>query len=388
MKRLFAAALMILLIAGCSQEKQPVSITVKNTSEHDLSPATITVAVDQLGQEFATVDNALVKVFDKEQTYYVPQMLDAEGDGTNDQLLFQDVLKSGEEKTYSVTLADAPGDGKAESVVYATYTVPRTDLAWENDKVAYRMYGPELDDPVLNGIDVLTKKVSYLVIDKWYHLDSLQGPEKVSYHEDHGEGADFFQVGSSLGAGSTGIWADGELYRPGKFSTYKIIASGPVRAVFELYYEPFNVNGMTVKETRRVTLDAGSNLNRMEVTYETEGAEEITVAAGLVTRETAEATENEDQAWLSLWGESTPGDPANGYTGTAVIFPEDAFTGFASMEDHFLITADATTNEPFVYCAGAGWTGADDFSSKEDWEAYLSAQAAKMNVSPEVTVVK
>jgi hypothetical protein len=49
-------------------------------------------------------------------------------------------------------------------------------------------------------MDFWAKKTESLIIDKWYK-DDLAGV--ASYHEDHGEGLDFYKVGRTLGLGMT-----------------------------------------------------------------------------------------------------------------------------------------------------------------------------------------
>ena len=61
------------------------------------------------------------------------------------------------------------------------------DFTWENDKVAFRVYGPNSSGagPV-SGVDPWFKKVDYAIVDKWY-AEHFEGQ---SYHEDNGEGHD------------------------------------------------------------------------------------------------------------------------------------------------------------------------------------------------------
>ena len=63
----------------------------------------------------------------------------------------------------------------------------KDDFTWENNLVAYRVYGPALEETgeISGGLDIWVKKTENLVIDKWYK-DDLAGI--ASYHEDHGEG--------------------------------------------------------------------------------------------------------------------------------------------------------------------------------------------------------
>ena len=82
------------------------------------------------------------------------------------------------------------------------------DIAWENDRIAHRMYGPALNSPAAggerlrgSGIDVWAKRVKYPIIDRWY----AKGHDQ--FHKDEeGEGLDLYSIGGSRGAGGTGIW--------------------------------------------------------------------------------------------------------------------------------------------------------------------------------------
>ena len=95
----------------------------------------------------------------------------------------------------------------------------------------------------------------------------MQGHDE--YHHDNGEGADFFDVGESLGAGGTGVWRGDKLYRALNFKGWRVIAPGPVRAIFELQYQPWDAAGLKVSETKRISLDAGHNLNHVVSIFKT-----------------------------------------------------------------------------------------------------------------------
>ena len=121
------------------------------------------------------------------------------------------------------------------------------DFAWENDRVAFRTYGPEAQRLILNnkkggiissGIDCWLKRVEYPIIEKWY----AQHFEKISsYHEDIGEGLDNYHVGKSRGAGGFSILIDKEYYNSRNFIKSRIISNGPLRTIFELEYEDWNI---------------------------------------------------------------------------------------------------------------------------------------------------
>src|SRR5437868_2916080 len=50
------------------------------------------------------------------------------------------------------------------------------DVAWENDRIAFRVYGPALEtqQKTGSGIDVWVKSTRKLVIDRWYKADDYR----------------------------------------------------------------------------------------------------------------------------------------------------------------------------------------------------------------------
>jgi hypothetical protein len=61
-----------------------------------------------------------------------------------------------------------------------------------------------------------------------------------------------------------------------------VLTNGPIRVMFELVYEPFEVNGAQVAQVLRVSLDGGSQLNHFQTFYRRQsGSEPLAVAVGL-----------------------------------------------------------------------------------------------------------
>ena len=129
---------------------------------------------------------------------------------------------------------------------------------------------------VTSGLDIWCKRVDYLVVDRWYN----KGHDH--YHHDEGEGMDMYNVGTSRGAGGTGIWDGRQLYVGRNYQNWKVIANGPIRAIFELSYETWTAGALTVSEVKRFTVDAGHNLDQIESIFTAEvGPKTFTVAIGL-----------------------------------------------------------------------------------------------------------
>jgi pectinesterase len=305
------------------------------------------------------------------------QVVDDDGDGRPDELIFQSSFAPGEVKTFAV---ERGAPMRAAPHVYATHTVPRDDIAWESDRIAFRTYGRGLwkvDSLDSSGIDVWVKSVRALIVDRWY----AKGHD--AYHRDTGEGADFFDVGESLGAGGTAVWYDDSLYRAHNFTGWRIIANGPIRAIFELRFEPWSAGPARVTETKRIAIDAGQNLNRVVSTFAVQGAAEVPVAIGLVKRAGMIGSESEARpwAWLAGWGPVDPKNGGHGDLGTAVLLPRDRIHAWKETSSHYLAIVPVQGSESVAYYIGAGWTGSRDFRDVEDWWRYLD-QAAQRIASP------
>jgi hypothetical protein len=285
--------------------------------------------------------------------------------------------------------------------VMARYVPERyDDFAWENDRMAHRAYGPGLELPsatkdqmTSSGLDFWSKRVDYLVVDGWYH----KGHDGL--HTDTGEGLDMYDVGTYRGLGGTGVWDGQELHVSRNFHAWKIYANGPIHADFELDYEPWDAgnvwesgNGMMVSEAKRVTVEAGRNLDGFASTFSfraPRGSDGLlTVAIGLTKHhKKAKVVVARDEATrrISLWEEFS--DPVDGSLGTAVLLdPSATFAGFAETPNDVLILTKVKAGEPLRYFAGGGWDRAGQFKSAAEWEAYLNDFAGRLRSPLHVAV--
>ncbi|MBI2842253.1 MAG: DUF4861 domain-containing protein [Armatimonadetes bacterium] len=315
----------------------------------------------------------------------VSQTLDFNGDGATDELLFQWSFKPREARRFAVRALDDPRAEKFDPLVYCKFAVEGfDDMAWENDRVAFRMYGPAKEGTgVASGIDVWAKRVRYLILDKWYEIGD------PGYHEDHGEGLDLFKVGFSRGCGGTAVWRNGKMYHSRVFRDYKIIANGPIRAIFQLSYAPWDAGGVRVSEAKRITIDAGQNLSRIETIYEAEPQiKEIDCAIGLVKRPLVSKRTDAGGVWMSLWGPAEADKKELEDLGTGVVIQKPAFRRFVETGDHILAICRARPGIPLVHYAGFGWTKSGDFSNAKDWNRYLSGFAQRLNAPIKVSLSK
>ena len=383
MKKDVAAIIVILAFGTALCHAQAIKVRVTNRAAFARERETVSLLWSGLNEKLPALDRNSVIVLDRRRRDTLVVQT------TERELLFQADFKGKEAKTFFVTNGP-PDRPQVRSLVDGRFVLPREDYAWENDRVAFRVYGPAMAKDVNNGIDVWTKRVRHLVVEKWYRESEGSPPGKDTYHSDRGEGADFFGVGRSLGAGGSGIWRSGRVFQPGVFSSYRTITNGPLRVSFELSFDSLDVQRTVYREVRRITLDAGQNLNKIEVTYvgpvENEAME---FACGLVKRKNTRIFRNEQKCWISLWGPTTD-DTVNGSLGTALVLSPSAYKAMAEDDDQYLMVGETRSGQTTTYYAGAGWTRSGDFASVEDWNRYVErfAQRIRSPLSIRIAVKK
>jgi len=247
----------------------------------------------------------------------------------------------------------------------------KDDFAWENDKIAFRAYGPALREGAEDsGIDCWLKRVEYPIINKWYR----EAQEGKSYHVDHGEGSDPYHVGSSRGCGGLGLWMDGKLVTSDTFTDWEIIQCEPEKSVFVLHYE-YKVGGDIYNEQKQISIELGERLFDVIATFTKNGqpAAGLPIAVGLTTHEgKAEASSNVSEGWMACW-EVIEG----GGLGTGVVMDPAAITEYKLIDSqgkdqgHALLITKTDAAGQVKYRAGYGWEKAGDITTVAEWKEYL-----------------
>jgi hypothetical protein len=387
-----------LLVAGsllapfCASAAGRLSVTVA----HDLDAArpseTIAIPWPDVNRALpgALIQHLVVKdaaghALPYQVTNVAPLAQDPQGVGAAyGELLFQHSFAAGEQSaTFTVEKTEALQPVFAPKA-FARYVPERLDdFAWENDRIGHRTYGPALAAPdtensgkevlVTSGLDIWFKRVDYPIVDRWYNKGHTH------YHTDEGEGMDMYNVGQSRGAGGTGVWSGGALHTGRNYASWKVLANGPIRAVFELGYDAWDAAGVKVSEVKRFTVDAGHQFDRIDSTFAFAGPPSLTVAVGL-NRTPADKNQDakvatvQDAAGASLlqWVRQA----TKGNFGTAVIVP--GATGFAEDKLNSLVLATVEPGKPLRYWVGAAWDRAGHIASQEAWKAYVKAEAERV----------
>jgi len=248
------------------------------------------------------------------------------------------------------------------SKTYARYVPERKDdFAWENDVVAFRMYGKALEGTSedAQGIDYWAKRTENLIINKWY--------KSQDYHKDYGEGQDYYHVGQSLGAGDIALYHNNTIQFTKHYRTHQVLDNGPLRTTFKLGFESQTIEGQEIDFTKTIRIDAGQNFNKITINFNNKHASKTPVTVGLVKRDEdkSEVEFNKDDKTLVYW---EPEIKDFGRTGTALILTNQKATFINSDLKQFLLKTEIATNKPFVYYNGAAWNKAGKITSFDQWE--------------------
>lgn len=236
----------------------------------------------------------------------------------------------------------------------------KEDIAWENDKAAFRIYSREVKDKVSSGVDFWTKHVDYPVIEKWYERNA----KGENYHTDRGEGYDFYAVGRNRGVGGTGIMSSGGLVVSEPYANYRIYSDTPDLVDFTLSYQPYEVDGRMIYEKKRIRMVLGTYFYEVTSTVETSDGKPAVLAVGLTDFGAAKLEQNAEKGILALTEEISEKD---GSIGGAVVADPKCVKGFADSGKDRLILLNVNSGEPVTYYVGAGWskdTRFDPFSIK------------------------
>ena len=302
----------------------------------------------------------------------------------------------------------------------ALYKMRKDDIAWENDRCAYRVYGPALQRTGERsfGTDIWAKNTPDTVVyeryvmDKQGNVDGDKVDEKVkseerkmknlsgaaleaqkakikalkaesyeidvttSFHLDHGNGLDPYRVGATLGLGAPSLMIGNQQFLPYCYKDYKILDNGPLRFTIELTYNPSTIGDMqNVVEHRIISLDKGSNFNKMTVWYD--GLTHPTdFATGFPIHEEDTETKTFAKDYVSYADPTDNIEVNNSQVFVGVLFPNGIDNTYYQLFDkkhdgatgHALGLKRGLKNaEKYSYYFGAAWSKYD-VRSYTEWQ--------------------
>jgi hypothetical protein len=371
----FCGTVLSILFAAVPNGAWAQQLRLTNPISIDRPEEVVEVPLDQVTRHLrfsATQMQSLVAT-DAANKQRIPSQLYSSRPGADPDILLL-LVKLPATGAMNVRFSLDPAKTPEEPLVFGRAIPERKDdFAWENKVVAYRIYGPALEatGEISSGIDVWSKRIPNFVVNSFYmqdHEAAVTHNPALSYHNDNGVGLDSYDVGPSLGCGGTAVWADGKLNVSKNYTFAKILAAGPVRFEFEVSYAPWRAAGRVVTETKRITLDAGSHLNKIVSTLTFDGESPLDLAAGIAIHEGGVPTLPTGSSIAAVW--DTPQKPSAGRIATGLVSlpAEQARTTTAA--NHALMIFKRHSGESFTYFAGSGWSKAD-MPTQEDWNMYL-----------------
>jgi hypothetical protein len=357
--------------AAIADKTDVVVVTLTNPLAVKRVAETIALAFADVVKLVPGVELKKLQVVDAKGKLVLSQLVDSDGDENPDQIVFQTDLGASESKAFKLRVGDRASAVEADYKAYGRFVRERhDDFAWENDLVAHRMYGPDLEtckkEPLTtSGVDVWVKRVPKLVVNEWYMTDN--------YHQDHGEGADFYAVGKSRGCGGLGIWAGGKLQVSKNFTGTRVLANGPIRLIFELTYAAWGTARVT--ETKRVTLDAGTHFNKFESTFKG-GKGALSFAVG-IAKHPGGVLELDDKApWMRVWEPLNEGKSGN--LGTAIVLPMGAKVEAQQTDLDFLLVTPAPKSGPLTYYVGTSWDRTSAAGGAANWTKEVQLLSSRL----------
>ena len=242
----------------------------------------------------------------------------------------------------------------------------KEDIAWENDKVAFRIYSREVKGKAGSGVDFWTKSVDEPIIETWYALNAAG----QDYHTDRGQGYDFYAVGNNRGIGGTGIWADSTLVVSEPYANYRIYSDDPELLDFEVSYQPYTAGGRTIYEKKRIRMVLSTNFYQVTSTIETSDGKDALLAVGVTDFGNGQVTQNTEAGMLTVIEKISD---KNGSIVSSVIADPKAVSSFESYGKDRLVLLNVKSGEPVTYYIGAAWDGDSRFEPIEwKWSQYMN----------------
>mgnify|MGYP001030274721 CR=1 FL=1 len=393
---------MAALFCFACNDSKIVTVTVTNPLDVERSNEMVEVSMETVTNRLGLADTEQIVVFNADRQQ-VPYQITYDG-----KVIFAVTVAANGTATYTIQT----GKPKAFSVKACGKCYPERmdDMAWENDLVAFRAYGPALQAKGERGFgyDLFTKyNTTEPILEAMYakELDKdtrakiaelkKTDPEAASklsrersYHIDHGYGMDCYAVGPTLGAGVAVLMVNDSIVYPWCYKNQEILDNGPLRFTMKLEFNPLTVKGdSTVVETRLITLDAGSHLNKTAISY-SNLKETLPIVAGIVLHEPDGAVVADAANGYITYVDPTTG-PDNGkiFMGAAVpTLVKDAKTVLFSEEEkkernnadgHVLAVSDYEPGSEYVYYWGFAWSKAD-IKTADAWNRYMADFARKV----------
>lgn len=287
---------------------------------------------------------------------------------------------------------DCCSNGDKTTVYGRIYPDRADDLAWENEYVGFRIYGPatQRNKEKAFGYDIFFKHPTCnIVIPKlyeaqcsranWDKVDSLKkvNPrlaqkfiDSFTYHIDHGMGMDCYAVGPTLGAGVAALMEGDSICFPWCYEKAEILENGPKHFTVRLDFAPVaKGSDKEVTEHRLITLESGSHLNKCKVWFDGLSSERR-IVAGVPRRDNHRAYTNAEKGIIAYSDPTQGPDNGRAMLGVRMAGAEKAYEA----QGHILLEKTIQPTDTLEYEWGFAWDMARnaDIPDFDAWINYLS----------------
>lgn len=383
--------LIILAVLSFTTLKSQHRIVVNNPTSEQLHAVVEIDSIEDLGNLFV-VRNA----FGIEQPWQVTY----EGK----LLLYVSVRPHGE-AVYTISSGEPM---PMKQYAFGKYYPERADdISFENDRAGFRIYGPETQKrgEKAFGIDLWVKHSSELLVDSLYRLEFSKHQEiaelrkngqteeaehltiETSYHLDHGAGMDGYGVGPTLGCGTPALMLGDSICYPWCYENYKILDNGPLRFTLQLDFQEKEIDGMTVREHRLMTLDRGSNFCKVTVWYD--GIDRpLSLATGFAIRTADTTSVVLGDNYIHYADPTIDPERYNSQIYVALLFPDKVdvictkpfTTPVGANYGHGLGILAGYTGYPYTYYIGMAWSDLD-VRSHAEWHERVVKSISELKSS-------
>lgn len=403
-KILMLFAIASLGFASCADSKQAMTVTVTNPLALERTGEMIEVPMNDVVAKLKLTDTAQIIVLDV-NGQQVPYQLTYD-----EKVVFPVAVEANGVTTYTIQ----PGSPEPFNVIACGKQYPERldDLAWENDLAGFRAYGPALQkrgergfgydlftkynttEPILEGLYAeelnAEKRAKIAELRKTDPKAAAELGRAISYHIDHGYGMDCYAVGPTLGAGTSALMVGDTIIYPYCYNTQEILDNGPLRFTVKLEFNPLVVRGdSNVVETRVISLDAGSYLNKTVISY-TNLKEAKPVTTGIVLREPdGTIMADAENGYITYVDPTTDRSGGNGkiFVGAAfpaqvkeakaVLFSEKEKKERGGADGHVLAISEYEPGSEYTYYWGFAWDKAA-IKTVDAWNDYMAQYAQKV----------
>ncbi len=247
---------------------------------------------------------------------------------------------------------------------------------WESDKIGYRFY---LD--WRNAVDIYGKKVNDMV------LQDVGQDGFESYHEDAAWGMDILKVGSSLGIGSIGYWANEQANRVAVTDsiTSDIEQNGNLQSKIITRYYGWNTGNEVTDLVSELSICAGSRLTK-HVLSTTNHLNNL--CTGIVKHENGKLItktgSKSNWSYIATFGKQSLADDN---LGMVVFYPANQLIQITE-DEHSHVVVLNPENKQLTYYFGATWEkDTDHITTREQFEKYLDKCLTLLENPVEITIM-